>query len=70
MTNEDEERLGRPDGQRYNAPESEDTRSGKEWSYAALGLLFVVIMALIARQGPDLRGLTRLDDRASQSAMP
>ncbi len=48
MTNEEDERLGRPDGQRYDAPESEDSRYGKEWSYAALGLLFVVIMILIA----------------------
>jgi hypothetical protein len=48
MANEDEERLARPDGHRYDAPESEETRAGKEWAYAVLGLLVVVILILIA----------------------
>jgi hypothetical protein len=48
MVNEDDERLARPDGHRYDAPESEETRVGKEWTYAALGLLVVVILILIA----------------------
>ena len=44
----DEERLARPDGHRYDAPESEETRVSKEWTYAVLGLLVVVILILIA----------------------
>jgi hypothetical protein len=48
MTNEDEERLGRPDGHRYDAPESEESRLSKEWAYAALGLVVLVLLALVA----------------------
>jgi hypothetical protein len=48
MVNDDDERLARPDGHRYDAPESEETRVGKEWTYAVLGLLVVVILILIA----------------------
>ena len=48
MTEQDDETTSGWDGHRYDAPESEETRSGKEWAYAALGLLFVVIMILIA----------------------
>ncbi len=47
MSKEDEERMGRPDGHRYDAPESDDSRWGKEWAYAVLGLVFVVLMILI-----------------------
>ena len=46
--NDDEERLGRPDGHRYDAPESDETRTSKEWVYLALGLLVVGLMVLIA----------------------
>jgi hypothetical protein len=45
---DDDERLGRPDGHRYDAPESEEARVSKEWVYAALGLLVVVLMILMA----------------------
>jgi len=45
---DDEERFARQDGHRYDAPESDDSRISKEWNYAALGLLVVVLMVLIA----------------------
>ena len=48
MTNDDEERRGRPDGHRYDAPESDESRVSKEWVYGALGLLVVLLMVLIA----------------------
>ncbi|MFC5177570.1 hypothetical protein [Nocardioides taihuensis] len=48
MSNEDEERLARPDGHRYDAPESDDTRISKEWAYAALGLLVLALLVLVA----------------------
>ena len=48
MTDEDDERLARPDGHRYAAPESDESRVSKQWTYAALGLLVVVLMVLIA----------------------
>jgi hypothetical protein len=48
MTDEQEERLSRPDGHRYDAPESDEDRLSKEWAYLALGLVVVVLMVLIA----------------------
>lgn len=48
MSNEDDERLGRPDGHRYDAPESDETRVGKEWSYLVLGLVVLILLVLIA----------------------
>ncbi|MCW2845233.1 MAG: hypothetical protein JWN22_3149 [Nocardioides sp.] len=48
MSNEDDERLARPDGHRYDAPESDESRVSKEWAYAALGLLVVVLLVLVA----------------------
>lgn len=48
MDEQDEERLARPDGHRYDAPESEESRVSKEWTYAVLGLLVVVLLVLIA----------------------
>ncbi|WP_156391104.1 MULTISPECIES: hypothetical protein [unclassified Nocardioides] len=48
MSNDDDERLGRPDGHRYDAPESDDSRVSKEWVYAVLGILVLVLMVLIA----------------------
>ena len=48
MADEEDERLGRPDGHRYDAPESEESRVGKEWTYAVLGILVVILMVLIA----------------------
>ena len=43
-----EERLSRQDGHRYDAPESDEDRVSKEWAYAALGLLVVVLLVLMA----------------------
>ena len=48
MSHDDDERLGRPDGHRYDAPESEETRVSKEWVYAVLGILVLVLLVLIA----------------------
>ena len=48
MAKNDDDKYGRPDGHRYDAPESDDSRISKEWNYAALGLLVVVLMVLIA----------------------
>jgi hypothetical protein len=48
MTAEDDDRRGRPDGHRYEAPESDDSRTSKEWVYAVLGILVLALMALIA----------------------
>jgi hypothetical protein len=48
VDNEDEERMARPDGHRYDAPESSEETRSKSWDYALLGLLVVVILVLIA----------------------
>ena len=45
--NEDEPML-KPDGHRYDAPESRDTRINKEIAYAVLGVLVMVLAVLIA----------------------
>ena len=47
-TDEHELQLMRPDGHRYEAPESQETQSGKNYAYAALGLLVLVLLVLIA----------------------
>jgi hypothetical protein len=44
----DDDIYGRPDGHRYDAPESDEDRSSKSWDYAILGILVVVILVLIA----------------------
>jgi hypothetical protein len=43
-----DEPLARPDGHRYDAPESPDDTRSKSWDYAVLGILVVVILVLIA----------------------
>lgn len=48
MSEEDDDRRGRPDGHRYEAPESDESRVSKEWVYAVLGILVLGLMALIA----------------------
>jgi hypothetical protein len=48
MADEDEERRGRTDGHRYDAPESDESRVSKEWVYAVLGILVLGLMLLIA----------------------
>ena len=45
---EHDQQLMRPDGQRYQAPESDETRSGKSYAYAALGLLVLLLLVLMA----------------------
>ena len=46
--NDDDERRGRPDGHRYEAPESDESRVSKEWVYAVLGIVVLGLMVLIA----------------------
>ncbi|HEU5456122.1 MAG TPA: hypothetical protein VFU85_10610 [Nocardioides sp.] len=48
MTEKDDERAARWEGHKYDAPESDETRRGKEWSYAVLGALVVLLLLLIA----------------------
>lgn len=48
MIEQDDERPARWEGHRYDAPESDETRRGKEWSYAVLGGLVVLLLVLIA----------------------
>ena len=48
MPDEDDDRRGLPDGHRYEAPESRETRASKEWVYGLLGAFVVVLMVLIA----------------------
>ena len=45
---DEEERRARPDGHRYDAPESPEETRSKRWDYAILGILVVVILILIA----------------------
>jgi hypothetical protein len=45
---EHDQQLMRPDGQRYQAPESGDEQSSKGWAIAALALVVVVLMLLMA----------------------
>ena len=49
MKNEDEARLARPDGSRYDAaPHAEESRVGRVLAYGALGVLVLVMVLLIA----------------------
>jgi hypothetical protein len=48
MSNPHDDRMGRADGHHYDAPESDEDRAGKSWTYAALGILVVVLLVLIA----------------------
>ena len=48
MPDDENNPYGRPDGHRYDAPESDEDRLSKEWAYLALGLVVVVLMVLIA----------------------
>ncbi|MFC4785645.1 hypothetical protein ACT8ZV_14285 [Nocardioides sp. MAHUQ-72] len=48
MPDEDEDRFARPDGHRYDAPESDESRVSKEWTYAVLGVLVLVLLVLVA----------------------
>jgi quinol-cytochrome oxidoreductase complex cytochrome b subunit len=48
MADDNDERMARPDGHRYDAPESKEETRNKSWDYALLGLLVMVILVLIA----------------------
>jgi hypothetical protein len=48
MSDPHDDSMGRADGHRYDAPESEEDRAGKSWTYAALGILVVVLLVLMA----------------------
>ena len=45
---DDQERPSRWEGHRYDAPESDESRMSKEWVYAVLGILVLVLIALMA----------------------
>ena len=47
MTDDDDPML-KPDGHRYEKPESRDTEINKEIAYGVLGLVVVVLAVLIA----------------------
>jgi hypothetical protein len=46
--NDEDEPMLKPDGHRYEKPESRDTTVSKEVVYGVLGVLVVVIAILIA----------------------
>jgi hypothetical protein len=48
MSQNDDDPMLRPDGHRYEKPESRETTVSKEIVYAVLGLVVVVIAFLIA----------------------
>jgi hypothetical protein len=48
VAEDDDEPAGRPDGHRYDAPESDEQQVSKAWDYLLLGVLVVVLLVLIA----------------------
>jgi len=48
MSDPHDDRMGRPDGHHYDAPESKEERNGKSWAYLALGTLVLLLLILIA----------------------
>jgi hypothetical protein len=48
MSENDDDPMLRPDGHRYEKPESRETTVNKEIVYAVLGVLVLVIAVLIA----------------------
>ena len=48
MSEQDDDRPSRWEGHRYDAPESDESRQSKEWVYAVLGIIVLVLIALIA----------------------
>ena len=48
MSEQDDDRPSRWEGHRYDAPESDEARQSKEWVYAVLGIIVLVLIALIA----------------------
>jgi hypothetical protein len=48
MPDDENHPYSRPDGHRYDAPESDDDRKNKSWDYLILGIVVLVLMVLIA----------------------
>ena len=48
MSEPDDDRAQRWEGHRYDAPETDESRISKEWVYAVLGILVLLLIALIA----------------------
>ena len=48
MSDPHDDRMGRPDGHRYEAPESDEERTGKSWAYLVLGTLVLLMLILVA----------------------
>jgi hypothetical protein len=48
MSDDDDDAMLRPDGHRYEKPESHETTVSKEVVYAILGVVVVIIAILIA----------------------
>ena len=45
---DDDDRRGRPDGHRYDSPESKDDERSKGLDYLVLGVLVLVLLVLVA----------------------
>jgi hypothetical protein len=48
MPDDENSPYSRPDGHRYEAPESDEERSSKSWNYLILGILVLGLMVLVA----------------------
>jgi len=48
MPDDENNPYSRPDGHRYDAPESDEDRNSKSWSYLVLGLVVLGLMVLVA----------------------
>ena len=48
MSDDHDQPMARPDGHRYDKPESREATVSKEVVYAVLGLLVVILAVLIA----------------------
>ena len=48
MSDPHDDRMGRPDGHHYDAPESDEDKLGKSWVYFVLGVFVLVLLVLIA----------------------
>jgi hypothetical protein len=48
VVEDDDEPAARPDGHRYDAPETDEQQASKGWDYLLLGVLVVVLLVLVA----------------------
>jgi hypothetical protein len=48
MPDDENNPYSRPDGHRYDAPESDEDRNSKSWSYLVLGIVVLGLMVLVA----------------------